>query len=274
MKGFLAELYPQKIAEVEFLKTNSLSGVDKQRAFVSEQDMPVQPFKQALQLPRLQIHGMEHEAEVSIVAEIKPASPSMGDISTKDPFAILTEYEHFASALSVLTDMRFFKGSFELLAAIAAKTRLPVLCKDFIIDPFQIENAKNCGASAVLLIVKLLDRERLLNFYSLVRSLGMTPVVEIQTESELAQAVDLGAEVILINNRNLETLEVSLETTSKLAPLVPQEITVISASGIQRAEDMLLLHKYSKTFLVGTALMQCETPSSLFRLDKDEALAL
>lgn len=199
---------------------------------------------------------------VKVIAEIKPASPSAGVLQKEvNIHAILKEYHRFASALSVLTDEKFFHGSLNLLNDVVRNTKLPVLRKDFVLDPLQVYEARLAGAEAVLLIAKILTDAELATLSGLTRQLGMSAVIEVQTQAELERALRLRPRVVLINNRNLDTFEISFETTRHLAPLIPKDTITISASGIQSRSDIEELLPFCTRFLVGTALMQTTTLS-------------
>ncbi|MBX9879992.1 MAG: indole-3-glycerol phosphate synthase TrpC [Candidatus Obscuribacterales bacterium] len=194
-----------------------------------------------------------------LIAEIKPASPSAGVLKKEpDIKPILDAYNKYAAAISVLTDMRYFGGSLTLLKDVVHYTRLPVLCKDFIIDVFQIYEARLKGAEAILLIVKALEDNRLAALHSVALELGMTPVVEIQNEEELKRALDITPQVLLINNRNLDNLKIDLSTTERLAPLIPDYAIAVSASGIESRQDIDRLSPYCSRFLIGSALMKAK----------------
>ena len=204
---------------------------------------------------------------IKIIAEIKPRSPSAGIL--RDNFRldeILPVYNKYASAISVLTDFKYFSGSFELLSTIAQRTALPTLCKDFILDPYQCYLARYSGAQAVLLIAKILSDKDLVQLYSQILELGMTAVLEIQNEIELERLhlLDLQPEVILINNRNLENFTVNLDTTKILAPLIAHHTVVISASGIESKEDIDNLRPFCTNFLVGSLFMRSSDPQKEF----------
>lgn len=210
-----------------------------------------------------------------LIAEVKPASPSLGKIqSVCLPEEMAMLYEPYASAISVLTDSHYFGGSFELLKRVAARTSRPALCKDFVIDPYQVYQARAAGAAAVLLIVRMLNDESLFELYRLIDRLTMTAVVEVQNEVDLDRAVRLQADTILINNRDLETLQTSLETTKRLAPLVPSSALLISASGISTVEDLRSLSLVARRFLIGSALMQSQAPGRLLAHFKNSAHAV
>lgn len=198
-----------------------------------------------------------------LMLEIKPASPSGGVlVSDLNLEAMLSAYNQFGVAISVLTDERYFGGSFERLQAVTAQTHLPVLCKDFILDPVQVLQARCAGAAAVLLIVKCLDDETLQSLTQDIRELGMTPLIEVQNPEEVRRALRVDPTILLINNRNLETLEIDLETTVRLASLIPPDVLKVSASGLQNRLDLERFQPFCDGFLVGSALMK-EAPENL-----------
>lgn len=199
-----------------------------------------------------------------IIGEIKPRSPSAGVLAEKlDLDAILEAYQKHCSAISVLTDEKYFGGGFDLLEKVSGRTPLPLLCKDFIVHKDQIKLAAKCGAHANLLIVKILSREELKQLIFDSRSFGLEPVIEINNEEDLLKCARLDIKVFLINNRNLDTMEVSLDTTEELAQLLPPEAIVISASGISNSADIERLSEYANCFLIGTALMKSPNYDSL-----------
>jgi indole-3-glycerol phosphate synthase len=201
----------------------------------------------------------------AIIAEIKPRSPAEGILQSMPDLArVLAAYDAHAVALSVLTEPDYFGGSFDLLAAVAHRSSRPTLCKDFVLDVRQIHAARAAGAEAVLLIVKILDDEQLCRLSAEIQRWNMTPVVEIQTEAELERALALNPSVILINNRNLETFDISLETTKRLAPRVPPHVVTIAASGIQCRADIEALLPYCTCFLIGTHLMRAPDLEAAF----------
>lgn len=201
----------------------------------------------------------------TLIAEIKPRSPSEGVLQAAPDLARrLPVYDDYAAAISVLTEPDYFGGSFELLAEVARRSSRPTLCKDFIVHPAQIYDARRAGAEAVLLIVKILDDAQLADFHAEIRRWNMTPVVEVQTEAELERALRVNPAVVLINNRNLETFEVSPETTKRLAPRIPSGIVTIAASGVHRRADIETLLPYATRFLVGTSLMRAADLAAAF----------
>ncbi len=211
--------------------------------------------------PALFEKALRTDRPLHFILEIKLASPSAGVLTEQlDLDALLTCYNRFASALSVLTDEVYFKGSFDLLHTVTQKSPHPVLCKDFILDPYQVAQARHAGAHAVLLIVKILTDVQLANLVHEIRSWGMTPVVEIQNELELERAMAVDPTVLLINNRNLASFEISFQTTLDLAPLIPPPLLTISASGIEHPQDLAPLKSVCSHFLIGSVLMK--TPLS------------
>ena len=194
----------------------------------------------------------------AIVAEVKRCSPSRGPLRTDfDPVQIAWEYEHYgASAISVLTDENFFGGSNEALAAVKGAVALPVLRKEFIIDPYQIYEARAIGADAILLIAAILTENQLREYRDLAASLGMASLVEIHDREELEKALATGAEIIGINNRDLKTFETDIRISLELSPLIPEGRIAVSESGIRsRADIEMLLTAGIQAFLIGETLI-------------------
>ena len=205
---------------------------------------------------------------VKIISEIKKASPSRGVIRDDfDHFSIAREYEDSgAFALSVLTDRKFFGGDISYLSDIRAHSELPILRKDFTIDPYQVYEARCHGADLVLLIVAVLDRGEIEEYLSLARSLGMNCIVEVHGERELETAVLAGSEIIGINNRDLRTFDVSLDVSKRLSGMVPEGKIIISESGISSVEDMAgLMACGIDTFLIGETFMKARSPGEALR---------
>lgn len=210
---------------------------------------------------------------VAIIAEIKGASPSAGVIRTGyDPLAVARAYEAGgAAALSVLTDEKFFRGSWETLAAVARASRLPVLCKEFVIDAYQIDEARAMGAAAVLLIVAILKLDELQAYVGHARRRGLTALVEVHTDTDVSAALRAGADCIAINNRNLRTLAVDLDTTARLRPLTPPGVVVVSESGFERREQVEWAARLGvDAILVGTSLMASGHPEAKLRALRGE----
>ena len=201
----------------------------------------------------------------AVIAEIKRASPSKGILRTDfRPAEIAASYERGgATCLSVLTDRDFFLGADEYLREARAACALPVLRKDFMIDPYQVYEARYLGADCILLIVSALSDPMLRELHELAEDLGMDVLVEVHDAKELdrALALDLATPMIGINNRNLHTFAVSLQTTLDLIPRTPPEVTIVTESGILAASDVALLREHGvHAFLVGEALMRAPDP--------------
>lgn len=219
---------------------------------------------QAAQPPR----APDFSASMSLIAEVKRRSPSKGEfVSTLDPVAQAQAYERGgAAAVSVLTDNRFFGGSFDDLTAVRDAVGIPVLCKDFILSSYQVYEARARGADLLLLIVKVLDDPALHELQALARELKMTPLVEVHDQHDLARAIAAGATLIGINNRDLADFSVDLLTTEYLAPLIPDDTTIVSESGITDREDVERVARAgARVILVGETLMRSPDPAAMIR---------
>ena len=197
--------------------------------------------------------------DIAVIAEVKKASPSKGVIRANfDPVAIAEIYEaNGASALSVLTDEKYFQGSIDFLAQISNAVKLPILRKDFTIGPYQIYEARAMGAAAILLIVSILEPGELDDYLALARDLDLDALVEVHTEEELVLALDAGAEIVGINNRNLQTFVTSLQTTFSFIDRIPDEVMKVSESGIYTRDDVVKLRDAgADAVLVGESLMR------------------
>ncbi|MBT4922773.1 MAG: indole-3-glycerol phosphate synthase TrpC [Rickettsiales bacterium] len=201
------------------------------------------------------------ENDVAYICEIKKASPSQGDINVDVDVAVQANLykEMGASCLSVLTDEKYFKGEDSDVSLAKRASDLPILRKDFIIDPYQIYEAKIIGSSAILLIMAGLSLEQAQEYEGLANSLGLDVLVESHNEVELLQAIKLKTPLIGINNRDLTTLKIDLKTTAQIAKFIPKDKIIISESGIKSQADMdyLKLHG-AQAFLIGTSLMEGE----------------
>lgn len=206
---------------------------------------------------------------IALIAEIKRASPSAGVIREgADAAAIAEAYERGgASALSVVTDERYFLGSHELLGRARRAVRLPVLCKDFFVDPYQIAEAGAAGADAFLLIAGPLGRSEIADFSAFGRELGMDALVEVHGEKDLEEALAAGAETIGVNARDLATFRVDLGIARALAPRLPAGAVRVAESGIRTAEDLRVLRDAAyDAVLVGESLMRADSPEDAVRL--------
>jgi indole-3-glycerol phosphate synthase len=202
--------------------------------------------------------AVSRRGPIRLIAEVKKASPSKGVIRADfDPVAIAKIYQqHGAACLSVLTDEPYFQGSLDYLRQVREAVDLPVLRKDFIIDPYQVVEARVAGADAVLLIAECLDDAALGSLHAAIVALGMTPLVELYEPENLPRVLGVGARLIGINNRNLRTFEVSLEHTVDLRRAIPSDRVVVGESGIRTAADAQRLQLAGvHAMLVGESLM-------------------
>ncbi|HOP78743.1 MAG: indole-3-glycerol phosphate synthase TrpC [Thermogutta sp.] len=209
--------------------------------------------------PRDFLGAIRNAPNIALIAEVKKASPSKGVIRENfDPVAIARIYEkHGATCISVLTDEPYFQGHIEFLRWVKESVQIPVLRKDFILDSYQVLEARAYGADAVLLIAECLTTEQLTRLYHEILAWGMTPLVEVYEPENLPRVIDLGASLIGINNRNLQTFEVDLEHTIRLRAKIPSDRLVVGESGIQTHEDVDRLRRAGvNAILVGESLMR------------------
>ena len=206
----------------------------------------------------LDAEAVLREPGVSVIAEVKRASPSRGSLaSIDDPAALARDYEAGgASCISVLTEPRRFHGSLEDLRAVRCAVDIPVLRKDFIVSSYQLWEARACGADVVLLIVAALDQCALVSLVERARSLGMTPLVEVHNADEVVRAVDAGATMIGVNARDLRTLAVDRDTFSRVAPAIPDSCVRIAESGVRSPRDLIAYAESgADAVLVGESLV-------------------
>ena len=196
--------------------------------------------------------------QVRLIAEVKQASPSRGVlVSNFDPVALAGTYaDSGAAAISVLTESNYFKGSPDHLAAIRREVKIPLLRKDFIFEPYQVYESRAYGADAILLIVAILNQAQLEELLMLSHTLGMDSLIEVHDEDELERALSIDAKIIGINNRDLKTFRIDINTTGRLRPLIPPGRSVVSESGISSREDMAKLRGWGvNVVLVGETLI-------------------
>lgn len=217
---------------------------------------PVRGFARALR-------DRVEAGQSAVIAEIKKASPSKGVLRENfDPAAIARSYQAGgASCLSVLTDVDFFQGADEYLQQARAACALPVLRKDFVLDPYQVYEARALGADCILLIVAALEDEMLMELLQLAGHLGMDALVEVHDATEMERALATPASLIGVNNRNLRTFETSLETTIELLPAFPLDRLLVTESGIHSRDDVQLMRNNGvHAFLIGEAFMRADNP--------------
>lgn len=199
------------------------------------------------------------EGPVKLIAEVKKASPSKGLIRPDfHPVQIALDYQAAgASCISCLTDESFFQGHLDYLTAIRAEVSLPVLRKDFVIDPYQVIEARVAGADAVLLIAECLDDALLKKLHDQICELGMTPLVELYDEANVSRVLDIGARLVGVNNRDLRTFEVDLEHTVRIGAQIPEDRVLVGESGIFTHDDLRMLEQNGvDAVLVGESLMR------------------
>ncbi|MGB3918280.1 MAG: indole-3-glycerol phosphate synthase TrpC [Thiothrix litoralis] len=230
-------------------------------AQLAEEAASASPVRGFIQSMRQRIAA----GDSAVIAEIKKASPSKGLIRADfDPPAIAASYERGGAAcLSVLTDAPYFQGHERYLQTARAACQLPVIRKDFIVDPYQVFEARAIGADCILLIVAALADAQMKDLYALARELGMDALIEVHDKDELERALRLNAPLIGINNRNLRTFETSLQTTIDLLPDVPEEVLLVTESSIHTQADVKLMRDHGvHAFLVGEAFMRAQDPGS------------
>lgn len=244
MENILKEIIKSKKADLK--KQKSRFPIKELKTGLN--DFPVKNFRKSIQ-----------GNKVSIIGEIKKASPSAGLICEDfNVIKLASDYKKSGvSALSILTEKDYFQGDIEYLKMVKSKINIPVLRKDFIIDEYQVYEARYFGADAILLIAAVLDRYRLRNLNKIARSLSMDVLVEIHNDEELERISDIPFKIIGINNRDLRTFKTNLQTTIKLASKLPKGVTIVSESGINNAEDIKTLKRHGvNAVLIGESIMR------------------
>lgn len=252
----LDRILRRKQEEVEALKQQRPLAQVREEALAMNQQSPARGFEQALQRKLAQ-------GQPAVIAEIKKASPSKGVIREDfEPAAIAASYERGGAAcLSVLTDRDFFQGQDDYLQAARAACTLPVLRKDFTLDPYQVWEARAIGADCVLLIVAALSDDLLATLYQAAVEAGLDALIEVHTEQELERALRLPAPLIGINNRDLHSFDVSLDVTLALRDRIPADRLLITESGILAPADVMRMREHGvHSFLIGEAFMRADEP--------------
>ncbi|MFU8802257.1 MAG: bifunctional indole-3-glycerol-phosphate synthase TrpC/phosphoribosylanthranilate isomerase TrpF [Bradymonadaceae bacterium] len=222
---------------------------------------PLESFREELNPSDRSLEGALRASRTGFIMECKRSSPSQGQIREDfDPGEIAGSYAPFADAISVLTDEPYFEGRLEYLSVVRNVVDVPVLCKDFVVHPYQVFEARRYGADAILLMLSVLDDEMYGRCFEAARELGMDVLTEVHDEDEVRRALEHPSRppIIGVNNRNLKTLKIDLSTTSRLAKLIPDARVVVCESGIGSHRDVVELRPHADAFLVGTTLMRAE----------------
>lgn len=245
-------------------KVEDLTGIMRERP---QADLEVMIAK--ADPPRDFAAALRRGEHVALIAEVKKASPSKGVlIEDFHPVQLGLTYEKYgAAALSVLTDEPFFQGHIEFLPHVHTWVWLPILRKDFIVDPYQVYEARAYGADAILLIVAALADAQMAELHMLAASLGLAVLVEVHDESELERALKIGASLIGVNNRDLKTFQEDLTTTARIARLVPSSVTLVAESAIRSAEDVCRMGELgAHAVLVGEGLVKADSIAEQVRM--------
>lgn len=243
---------------------DTLAAHAAERVQAAKQTLPADVLQaQALALPKGDFSFERALAgeDLAFICECKKASPSRGVIAEQYPYLdIASAYEAAgAAAISVLTEPRWFLGAAEHLAEIASQVTLPCLRKDFVVDTYMIDEAKCLGASAVLLIAAILDDGQLRDCLARCETLGLSALVETHDDNEVQRALEAGARVIGVNNRNLHDFSINMDNSSHLRALIPDDVLFVAESGVRDADDVRRLRDAgADAVLIGTALMQAE----------------
>jgi len=248
------------MAKIDTLK--EIVAKKKERIVLAKQQLPEEELKArviGMEPARAFAQAINKPRQMCLIAEVKKASPSKGVIRENfAPVEIAKIYEEAGvQAVSVLTEEDFFGGSLNFLAEVKSAVKLPVLRKDFIIEPYQVYESRVNGADAILLIEDLLSREKLIELIGIAKNVGLECLVEVHDEKALKKVLNLKVPLIGINNRDLHTLEIDPKTTEKLFTLIPKDKTVVVESGIKSSQDVLFLKILGvNAVLIGTAFME------------------
>lgn len=240
----------------------------KKRLLEHKQRIPENKMRRLAEFYEGERHSFEEALRkdgISIIGEFKKASPSLGEIKSKINLNDrIEEYNTSVDAISCLTEEDHFGGSVEYLKQIRGISPLPILRKDFMIEPYQLYEARAIGADAVLLIAAILDDVQLKDFYQLSAELGLDALVEVHDEAEMERALKLDARIIGVNNRNLKDFSIELATTKRLGGMVPQEKILVAESGVVSDDDVRFLKECGvDAFLIGRAFMEAEHPKEV-----------
>jgi len=257
----LKKILSTKIEEIAEGKKNTSLNEMRELAQQANSSLPVRGFINS-------IKAKIENQQAAVIAEIKKASPSKGVMRENfEPIQIAKSYQQGGAAcLSILTDQQYFQGHNDFLKQAREISGLPVIRKDFIIDPYQVYEARAIGADCILLIVAALEQQQLAELADLAHELNMDVLIEVHDSEELQRALKLPCPLIGINNRNLRTFEVSLQTTIDLLPYIPNDRIVVTESAIHNKADVLLMRSHQvNTFLVGEAFMRAPEPGDMLR---------
>ena len=249
-------------------KKVEIAQISKQISLENQREIALANNQNTLLQPRGFINSINQKiasGKAGVITEIKKASPSKGILRENfNPAEIARSYEQHGSAcLSVLTDIDYFQGCNAYLQEARAACKIPVLRKDFTIDPYQVYEARAIGADAILLIVACLELNQMIELEACAHELGLDVLVEVHNASELEQALELKTPLLGINNRNLKTFEVTLQTTLSLLSMVPSNKTLVTESGILNRADVQLMREHQvNAFLVGEAFMRAQDPGA------------
>ncbi|CVI70810.1 Indole-3-glycerol phosphate synthase [Clostridiales bacterium CHKCI001] len=248
---------------------DELAAYSKLRVEQAKQQLSLEAIKaNAMQLPKgdFRFEQTLSKPEVSFICEVKKASPSKGIIAKQFPYReIARQYEEAgADAISVLTEPKWFLGSDQYLSEIRKEVSLPILRKDFTVDAYQIYEAKLLGADAVLLICAILDTKTIHNYLQICEELGLSAIVEAHDEVEIASAIEAGAKIIGVNNRNLKNFTVNFQNCTSLRKYIPENILFVAESGVKTAEDVAsIANAGANAILIGETLMRSNQKKEL-----------